>query len=200
MATFESPFTQVRPADDVAGPKQGQWTEDQYAALPNDDKRYEIVDGVLYMAPPSPNDFHQGASNLFATYLTIHVQFKGLGRVYTAPFDVCLNSNTVVQPDVIVILSENLHKITHKGIVGGPDLAIEIGSPSTESYDRLVKWNAYARAEVREYWIVDPLKQNIEVLVLEDETYQSLGVFSDEQLLPSLVVPEFPVRVKQFFA
>ena len=152
------------------------------------------------MAPPSPSDFHQSASNLFATYLTIHVQLKGLGRVYTAPFDVRLSFNTVVQPDVMVILSENMHKITHKGIIGGPDLAIEIASPSTESYDRLVKWNAYARAAVREYWIVDPLKQHVEVLVLEAETYQSLGVFSDEQLLPSLVVPELPVRVKQFFA
>ncbi|GAC1587268.1 MAG: Uma2 family endonuclease [Ktedonobacteraceae bacterium] len=152
------------------------------------------------MAPPSPNDFHQSASNLFATYLTIHVQFKGLGRVYAAPFDVCLSFNTVVQPDVMVILTENVHKITHKGIVGGPDLAIEIASPSTESYDRLVKWNAYAKAGVREYWLVDPLKQRVEVLVLEGETYQSLGMFSDEQLLPSLVVPEFPVRVKQFFA
>ena len=200
MATFERPFTEVRPADEVAGPKQGLWTYDQYMLLPSDGKRYEIVDGVLYMAPPSPNDFHQSASNLFATYLTLHVQFKGLGRVYTAPFDVRLSLNTVVQPDVIVVLTENVHKITHKGIVGGPDLVIEIASPGTESYERLVKWNAYARAEVREYWLVDPLRQNVEVLVLEGETYQSLGVFSDEQLLPSLVVPEFPVRVKQFFA
>ncbi len=200
MATFERAFTNVRPADDVAGPKQGQWTYSHYAALPDDGRRYEIVDGVLYMAPPSPNDFHQGASNLFATYLTIHVQFKGLGRVYAAPFDVRLSLNTVVQPDVIVILNENLHKITRKGIVGGPDLAIEIASPSTESYDRLVKWNAYARAEIREYWIVDPSVQSVEVLVLEADAYRSLGVFSGEQFLPSLVVPEFPVQVKQFFA
>ena len=120
--------------------------------------------------------------------------------MYTSPFDVYLSSGTVVQPDVMVILTENAHKITRNGLVGGPDLAIEIASPSTESYDRLVKWNAYARAGVREYWLVDSVGQNVEVLVLEGETYQSLGVFSNEQLLPSLVVPEFPVRVEQFFA
>jgi Uma2 family endonuclease len=200
MATFEQPEIAVKPADDVAGPKQGQWTYEHYTALPDDGQRYEIVDGVLYMPPPSPNDFHQGASNLFATYLTIHVQFKGLGRVYTGPFDVRLTFNTVVQPDVIVILAENLHKITRQGIVGSPDLAIEIASPSTKRYDRLVKWNAYARAGVQEYWIAEPLAQTVEVLVLEGDSYTSLGVFGGEDILPSRVVPDFPVRVKQFFA
>jgi len=200
MATFEQPHTVVKPADDVAGPKQGQWTYDHYAALPDDGQRYEIVDGVLYMPPPSPNDFHQGASNLFATYLTIHVQFKGLGRVYAGPFDVRLALNTVVQPDVIVILAENLHKITRRGVIGSPDLAIEIASPSTKSYDRLIKWDAYAHAGIQEYWLVEPLENTVEVLVLEDDTYKSLGVFSGEQTLPSRVVPDFPVQVKQFFA
>lgn len=168
--------------------------------MPDDGQRYEIVDGVLYTPPPSPNGFHQGASNLFATYLTIYVQFKGLGRVYAGPFDVRLAFNTVVQPDVIVILAENLHKITRKGIVGSPDLAVEIASPSTKSYDRLVKWNAYARAGVQEYWIVEPLEHTVEVLVLEGDTYKSLGVFSGEQILPSRIVPDFPVEVKRFFA
>ncbi|MBV9228886.1 MAG: Uma2 family endonuclease [Chloroflexi bacterium] len=74
------------PANDVPGPKQGYWTYSHYAALPDDGNRYEIIDGVLYFMPPSPNERHQRANNRLATYLTIHVEFAGLGQVYTGPF------------------------------------------------------------------------------------------------------------------
>ena len=198
MATFERIPT-VMPADHVPGPKQGHWTYNHYAALSDDGQRYEIIDGVLYMAP-SPSDFHQSTVSLLVTYLTIHVQFKGLGRVYPAPFDVQLAPNVVVQPDVLVVLNENSEKITHSRIIGPPDLVVEIVSPSTAAYDRMKKRNTYARASVREYWIVDPLVQNIEVLVLEDSIYRSVGIFTGNHTLPSQVVPEFPVQVMQFFS
>jgi Uma2 family endonuclease len=60
--------------------------------------------------------------------------------------------------------------------------------------------NAYASTGVREYWIVDPLKETVEVMCLEGETYYAVGVFSGEQKIPSVVIPDFPVQVKQFFA
>ncbi len=62
-----------------------------YATLPNDRHRYEIIEGVLYM-PPAPNEAHQSASRWFVFYLTTHVHRTGLGRVYSAPFDVELVS------------------------------------------------------------------------------------------------------------
>jgi Uma2 family endonuclease len=130
----------------------------------------------------------------------MHVQFSGLGKVYPAPFDVELAFNTVVQPDILVVLNENLSKIIPSHVVGAPDLTVEVLSPGTARYDRVKKYNAYAHAGVREYWIVDPLKETVEVLYLEGETYHAAGVFSGEQKLPSLVVPDFPVRVEQIFA
>jgi Uma2 family endonuclease len=188
------------PANDVPGPQQGQWTYSHYAALPDDGKRYEIIDGVLYLMPPSPNEWHQNAVAVLTTYLVIHIKFRGLGKVYAAPFDVELAFDTVVQPDIIVVLNEHLPIITFSHIVGTPDLIVETLSPGTARYDRVKKYNAYAHAGVREYWIVDPKQKTVEVLYLEGETYRTAGVFSGEQKLPSLAVPDFPVRVEQIFA
>lgn len=199
MAIYEHPH-RVVPADHVPGPKQGHWTYNHYAALADDGKRYEIIDGVLYMPPPSPTGWHQSATNLLATYLTIHVQFKGLGRVYSAPLDVELTHTTVVQPDVLVLLNESLHKFTPERIVGAPDLVVEVFSPSTMTYDKTKKQNAYARAGVKEYWLVDLAAQTIEIVVLEDGSYVSIGIFRGEQILLSKVVADFPVTAKQIFS
>jgi Uma2 family endonuclease len=85
-------------------------------------------------------------------------------------------------------------------MVGGPDLAVEIASPSTAIYDRLSKFEAYEQAGVSEYWIVHPQKKTVEVLVLEEDGYQSLGIFKGKDTLPSRVVPGIVnVAIEQFF-
>ena len=188
----------VAPADDLAGPRQGRFTYDDYAALPEDGQRYEIVDGVLYMTP-SPNADHQGSSVRFVYHLMTHVEIAGIGRVFVAPFDVELSPLMVVQPDVVVVLSANAGIITPSRIVGAPDLVVEIASPSTAGYDRRAKQDAYAAAGVREYWIADPSAQMIEVLDLQNGAYRSLNVFRGNATLPSRVVPNLPVAVSQFF-
>jgi Uma2 family endonuclease len=189
----------VAPADDVPGPPQGQWTYEAYAAIPDDGKRYEIIDGVLYMTP-SPNTGHQNSTSWILVYLKLHVESRGLGKVFVAPFDVELAPKLVVQPDVLVILNEHLDVLTPSHVVGTPDLVIEVSSPSTATYDRRRKMDAYARAGVREYWIADPPSQTVERLYLENGQYVSAGVFQGAALLPSRVLPDFPVRVEQFFA
>ena len=115
----------VTPADHMPGPGQGHWTYKDYANLPDDGHRYEIVDGVLYMAP-SPNRSHQNTAFEIASYLRSHVKLTGLGQVFIAPFDVELNTRTVVQPDVIVLLNHNLDKITFSRIIGAPQEARSI--------------------------------------------------------------------------
>ena len=200
MATTHRQDDIVTPADWVIGPKQGHWTYDDYAALPDDGKRYEIVDGVLYNMAPAPTGSHQDAAGWFFYYLTIHARLAGLGHVYMGPRDVELAFNVVVQPDVFVLLNDNLQKITEARVIGAPDLAIEISSPSTAIHDRHRKYVAYAQAGVKEYWIAEPKAHTIEVLFLEGEAYRSAGVFSGEQTLPSRVVPNLPVQVEQFFA
>ena len=188
----------VTPANWIAGPSQGHWTYDDYAKIPEDGNRYEIIDGVLYMTP-SPNFYHQKANVLITSYLVTHIKHKKLGEVLAAPFDVKLPFGDTVQPDVLVILNEHKERITPAKLEGAPDLVVEVASPSTAGYDRRQKQDAYARAAVPEYWIVNPEAQAVEVLVLEQDAYRSLGVFRGKALLPSQVIAKFPVKVEQFF-
>ena len=189
----------VTPADWVPGPPQGSWTYEDYAALPDDGRRYEIVNGVLVMAP-APGTGHQSIVVRLSHYLFTHVELAGLGRVFPGPVDVELGPKNVYQPDFVVLLNAHLERVAEKKISGAPDLAVEIASPSTAAYDRLTKYQTYAQAGIPEYWIVKPTRRTVEVLVLENGEYRSLGVFSEQATLPSQVIPGLPVRVEQFFA
>lgn len=186
-------------ADDVPGPKQGEWTYNDYVACTNDGEYYEIVNGVLVVAP-IPDGPHQDAAVRFGYYLLPHVEFAGLGKVRISPSDVVLSPNNVVQPDVFVVLKEHLDRVQEKRVVGPPDLVIELASPSTALYDRLTKYDIYARFGVPEYWIAKTATRTVEVLVLEDGKYRSLGIFQGQEKLPSRIVPYLPVAVDQFFA
>ena len=101
-------------------------------------------------------------------------------RVLSAPFDVRLfekegdrfdNIQTVVQPDISIICDQN--KLDEHGCKGAPDLVIEILFPSTQRHDKFTKFNLYQRAGVREYWIVDPASQSVQVFVLEEGHYMA---------------------------
>jgi len=181
----------------IVGPPQGRWTYADYAALPDDGNRYEIIAGVLYMTP-APGTGHQSISARVVTFLVTHVEFAGLGRVFAAPVDVELAPDTVVQPDIVVVLSANLDRITPSRIIGAPDLVVEILSPGTAGYDRREKQDAYARSGVGEYWIVDPGAQTVELLTLDQGGYRSHGVFRGQARLPSSAVT-MPVPVERFF-
>ncbi len=127
MTTTEK-LPMVTRADWVPGPKQGWWTYSDYAALPDDGRQYEIVNGVLYMAP-SPSTEHQKIAGRFFYYLFTHVELAGLGSVLSAPTDVVLSPIDVFQPDVLVILNAGLEKIKELQVIGAPDLVVEVASP-----------------------------------------------------------------------
>ena len=198
MTTSSDKPTMILLADWVPGPQQGKWTYNDYAAL-NDGQRYEIANGVLLMTP-APSWSHQEIVGEIFAHLRTYVRTTGLGGVFTAPIDVELAPKDVFQPDVVVLLKASREKLKDKRIVGAPDLIVEVFSPSSEIYDRLNKYDTYARAGVPEYWIVNPKKRTVEVLVLEAGAYHSLGVFQGEQTPLSRVVPGFGVAVEQFFA
>lgn len=188
----------VAPANDVPGPKQGFWTYDDYASIPEDGNRYEIINGVLYMSP-SPNWPHQEIALEIAAHLRNYFRATHIGGVFIAPLDVELAHNTVVQPDIVVLLKSSRKKLQERHIIGAPDLAIEVVSPTSATHDRHRKLAAYARAGEPEYWIVEPDSHTVEVLILEHGDYQSLGVYRGKATLPSQIVPEFMVHVEEFF-
>ena len=148
---------------------------------------------------PSPTGAHQDAVLEIATHLRTHVKLAGLGVVRIAPFNVRLSSEDVFQPDVLVVLNAHRQKLQDTFVDGAPDLVVEVASPRTAGYDRREKQDTYAQYGVPEYWIVDAEAHTVEVLVLEEGQYRSLGVFTDQQTLPSRIVPDFPVHVERFF-
>jgi Uma2 family endonuclease len=198
MITPKEELSIVTPADWVPGPPQGSWTYEDYAALPDDGHRYEIVNGVLVMTP-APTPEHQDIVLEIAAYLRIHIKLAGLGRVFPSPIDVDLGPKNVFQPDVVVVLNAHLDRVAAKKIVGAPDLVVEVVSPGSGVMDRIAKYAIYARAGIPEYWIVKPEKKTVEIFVLEDGEYGSLGIFGGQQTLSSRVVPGSSVRVEQFF-
>ena len=148
---------------------------------------------------PAPDGAHQDAVLRIAHYLLMYVEFAGRGKVRVAPFDVELTSENVFQPDVLVVLNAHLDRMQAKKMVGAPDLAVEVASRSTATYDRLTKYDKYAEAGVQEYWIANAHTRTIQIMVLENDEYRSLGIFRGEQALPSRIVPDLPVGVEKFF-
>lgn len=172
-----------------------------------DDKRYELIDGVPYLMSPAPSKSHQLISMELSRQLSTYLLNKKC-TVLAAPFDVRLFERegdrpedvmTVVQPDIVVICDPD--KLDERGCKGAPDLVIEILSPSNQGHDRVTKLNLYERARVQEYWIVDPLYKSVQIFILEGDRYRAtsygspgdklkINVLEDCYIDLSLVFPE----------
>jgi Uma2 family endonuclease len=160
--------------------------------------RLELIDGKLFVTP-SPTPLHQDISgNLYTVFRNVVFE-SGRGRVYFAPLDVRLADNTIVQPDLIIILSDRRPVLTTARIEGAPSLAVEIISPSTSAYDRVTKQNLYARYEVPEYWLVDPEVETVTVFSdPRDGRYSTERVMSD--VADSATIPGLSADLKALFA
>ena len=167
-------------------PAPGTWTYEDLFSLPDEGKRYEIIEGELYEMP-SPNLVHATViANLIA--LLIPLVTKLGGRWFTAPLDVFFEGANPVQPDIVVILPGWSGNLPRRGIEGAPDLIIEVLSPSNRGHDLLTKRSLYAQAGVREYWMVDPEARTIEILTLDRDALHlvSAASGSDTPLSPLL--------------
>ncbi len=185
MTTTPDNLQVVTPADWVPGPNQGDWTYNQYIALPDDGKRYEIANGILLLVPSSTGSHQDTVGEVFF-HLRSHVKLPGLGLVSQAP-------------SVVELSSKDVDRVQEKKFVGAPDLIVEVASPGTVAFDRLTKYDAYERTGVPEYWIVNLERRTVEVFVLEGDKFQSLGVFHGDQRVPSRLISWLSVRVEQFF-
>ena len=167
----------VRPA---ALPASGKLTYDDYVKLPDDGRRYEILDGELAVSP-SPTSAHQYVSLELTVALATWVRSRGLGRIWAAPLDLILAPTVVVQPDVFFISSERSSIVSKRGVEAAPDLVIEILSESTAGRDRDVKMRIYARHGVPRYWIVDADARTIEIYALGAGAYELTHSFTGEE-------------------
>ena len=147
-------------------------TYEDYAAIPGDGRRHEIVNGV-HIVNPAPSTAHQRASRHIQFQLYEQVERTGRGEVFNAPTDLLLTPHDIVQPDLVVVLQARRHIITPANIKGTPDLVVEILSRATRELDRTQKKSLYEHCGVPEYWIVDPDEHHVERFVLQDGAYQA---------------------------
>lgn len=151
------------------------WTAADLATLPNDDgKRYEIIDGVLYVSP-SPSAVHQRLLVDLLLILGPYVREGPVGEIFVAPLDVPFDDFNVVEPDLLVCaLHPGRTKVGDVLEAGTLVLAAEILSPSTGRRDKTIKRRLYQRFQVGEYWVVDPFTRMIERWLPNDERPQVL--------------------------
>ncbi len=170
----------------------------EYTLLPDDGKRYEILEGELQMTP-SPKTKHQVViGNLFVA-ISLFLKKNKIGKVFVAPFDVILSQNNVVEPDIIFISNENSDIITEDNIQGSPDMLVEILSPSTEKNDRVKKKTIYEKYGVKEYWIVDPENEYVEIYTLKENNYQLLHSVMKDGVINSKVIKGFSIQAQLLF-
>lgn len=174
-----------------------RFTYQDYLQLP-EDRRYEIVDGDLYMVP-APVPYHQRVSGNLEFALRSYVTEHDLGEVLHAPCDILLSETDVVQPDIFFVSKERLPIIGETNIQGAPDLVIEILSPATEQRDRGVKQKLYARGGVAEYWLVDTNGKTIEVLTLKAGVYDRPGFYRSTDVLRSPLLAGLSIPLSQIF-
>lgn len=174
-------------------------TYEDYVEIPNDGKRYELLEGELAVTP-APNPEHQAASvNLIVT-LSQHIRSNDLGLLYHAPIDLILDATSVLQPDLLFIAKSRQSIITSKGIEGAPDLVIEILSPSTQRNDRITKAQIYARHKITWYWIADPEQRVLEIHRLEADGYRLVTTLHGDSPLAAPPFNDLKFCAKDIFA
>ena len=174
-----------------------KFTVNDYMTTP-DDKRCQLLDGELIVAP-SPTSRHQEISFNISFALRQFVDANNLGRVWIAPLDVVLSDHDVAQPDILFVSNGRSSIITEPNIQGAPDLVVEILSPATAQYDRGYKRTLYGRHGVREYWLVDPDAETVEVLTENDEALALGATYRRGETLTSPLLDGLAIPLEQIF-
>jgi len=157
-----------------------------------DDKMRELIDGFIRMMSPAPGTLHQEISGVLIGNLFRFIKKnKGKCKVFPAPFDVRLPKNgekadeqiyTVVQPDICIVC--DLSKLDKRGCIGAPDLVVEIQSASTSKFDLNEKFYLYETHGVREYWVVFPYEECVEVFLLQPDGKYDKGTHYEQGKVP----------------
>lgn len=169
-------------------------------ATPDDGNIYELFEGELSVAK-APSLKHQEIIARFATILTNYLDQNPIGQMWVTPGVIFDEYNSAI-PDLAYVSKERIPQIASGiHIVGAPDLAVEIMSPGSENVrrDQVVKRQTYARFGIKEFWIVEPLVEVLEISRLQNNILVSVGKFRNNNEITSPLLPNLNFRVSDVF-
>jgi Uma2 family endonuclease len=177
---------------------EGRVSYAEYRVLDvDDDYFYELINGEL-VKKSAPSPFHQILVVNLAVALNRFTKESNLGgQILVAPVDVFVDDYSAPQPDVLYISEARRSIITSDGVMGAPDLVMEVLSPSSISRDRNDKRKLNERLKVQEYWILDPNNRSIEVYALTESGYDIAGFAVEQGTASSGVLQGFSVTVQE---
>ncbi len=177
---------------------QTRWTYQLMQEKLPPETQAEVIANQLSMSP-APTPDHQHLLKKIFRLLDAFVESKGIREVNIAPYDVILDQDNVVQPDIFFVSAVKQSKITARGLEVAPDLIVEIVSPSSFFRDTVQKKDLYEQFGVQEYWIADPANQVIEIFALADQKYQLHGFMAEKGSISSALLTGFTIHSEAIF-
>jgi Uma2 family endonuclease len=174
-------------------------TYEAFLALPETKQRYEVIDGEMFLMSPSPTPEHQRIVLNLSLQLAPFVREHQLGELFVAPLDVLITRTPlqIRQPDVLFVSNSHLDIIGPQQIEGGPDLIVEILSPSNTRAAMETKLQDYWRIGVQECWLVSPEARTIEVMQRGVEHFERSGLYGMGDTINSGVLPDLHLRLEE---
>ena len=168
--------------------------------FPDDDRLfYEVIDGCFHTRR-TPTPLHQSISSNILMTLDNFLKEKKIGTLFIGPIDVIFDEYNCCQPDLIFIQKARKFIIDWEdAIYGAPDLIVEIISPSSIKIDRFDKKEMYKRFAVKEYWLIDPKNQTVEIYVFENNDYTLHQFLENEGKVDSTVMKGLDLDIMNMF-
>lgn len=176
------------------------YTLEEFWALPDppDRSKLELIAGVLYMSPP-PEYTHDNVVTRLNRLLTLELTRIGIaGKIYVPRAAIWTTKNTYLEPDLFYLSTETEAMLEPKHRTTA-DLVIEVISPGSAIYDRNTKADTYAALGIKELWLIDEIREEVEVRVLENQRLREEKVFVKGEQLVSRVLPELTIPVTNLF-
>lgn len=188
--------------EDMLETSSRKLTYDDFMSFPDDGQRHELIDGVHYVTP-SPATTHQRVSRDLLVALANFLRGCGIGEVFAAPFDVVLGLHDIVEPDLLVVLSNQAEIVTDKHVRGAPAIVVEILSPGTGRRDEGIKRKLYDRVGIGEYWLVNPQQGSVAIYRRDADdilTRQPVLEATHDDVLASPLLPDFSLSLRDLFS
>jgi len=198
-------------AEDIRGivgkfPKNKHWTfadlQNTYLFPAECGLKIELLNYKIYIMDPSTT--HQQLLTDLATFLNMYVLTQKLGRLMVAPVAIKIDEGNVMKPGILYISMRQIQnkavEITeNNGVMGAPELVVEVISPANYKKLRNAKKKRYAEAGIIEYWELKPKKKSITVEILENGAYKLFSEAKKTGIIQSSVLEGFSVDIEKIF-